>query len=79
MKGPSLGLGKSVHNRPPRFERVPISFEELFAKALDFAQNLTIIKEEERNILQHARNSLLFSHDGETWQKKNGLFDVTMG
>ena len=57
----------------------PSISEELFAKALDFAQNLTIIKEEERNILQHARNSLLFSHDGETWQKKNGLFDVTMG
>ena len=57
----------------------PSISEELFTKALDFAQNLTIIEEEERNILQHARNSLLFSHDGETWQKKNSLFDVTMG
>ena len=57
----------------------PSISEELFAKSLEFAKNLTNISEEEQHILQHARNSLLFTHDGEAWQKKNGLFDVTMG
>ena len=53
--------------------------EELYQNALDFAGGITKITEEELEILHHARQSLLFSPNGEEWRKKNGLFDVTMG
>ena len=57
----------------------PSISKELFDKALSFAKSLTTVANEEMEILQHARNSLLFNHDGTAWSKKEGLFDVTMG
>ena len=53
--------------------------EKLYCKSLEFAKGITKITEEELEILHHARQSLLFSPNGEEWRKKNGLFDVTMG
>ena len=49
-------------------------------KALDFASKYRPISSHERDIILHAKRSLLFSNDS-TWEKKssNGLFDVTMG
>lgn len=53
--------------------------EKLYRKALEFAKGITKVTEEELEILLHARQSLLFSPNGEEWRKKDGLFDVTMG
>ena len=48
-------------------------------KALDFASNYDNITTEERNIIIHAKNSILI-HKHIPWQKKgNATFDVTMG
>ena len=54
--------------------------EMLLIKALDFAATYTVIADEERNIVMHARKSVIFK-DGQAWIKKgNGsMFDVTMG
>eukprot|EP00117_Sycon_ciliatum_P004623 scpid58526/ scgid4794/ len=54
--------------------------ETLLKKALDFAETYTVITDEERNIVMHARKSVIFK-DGQAWIKKgNGsMFDVTMG
>ena len=54
--------------------------ETLLKKALDFAATYTVITDEERNIIMHARKSVIFK-DGHSWIKKgNGsMFDVTMG
>ena len=57
----------------------PSISEELFKKSLDFAKETTTLTKEEEEILHHARNSLLVSTDGQVWQKKTGIFDVTMG
>ena len=57
----------------------PSISKELFDKALSFAKSFNTVADEELEILQHARNSLLFNHDGTAWSKKKGLFDVTMG
>ena len=56
----------------------PSISEDLFNKALDFADTICTISDSTRKILKNARKSLLFS-DGATWQKKTGLHDVTMG
>ena len=56
----------------------PSISEDLFNKAIDFAADIVPISVDERQILTNARKSLLFS-DNETWQKKTGLHDVTMG
>ena len=46
---------------------------------LDFASNYDNITTEERNIIIHAKNSILI-HKHTPWQKKgNATFDVTMG
>ena len=52
----------------------------MLSKALDFASNYRPISRHERDIILHAKRSLLFSSDS-TWEKKssNDLFDVTMG
>ena len=53
--------------------------KELLKEALDFASSYVNIPEIEKNLINHARKSLLFDKQ-ETWIKKeSGLFDVTMG
>ena len=47
--------------------------------ALKIACRKTKITDEDIQIIQHARKSLLF-HNKQTWMKNNGnLFDVTIG
>ncbi len=53
--------------------------EDLLKKALNFASRRVEVKNEEKEIIFHARKSLLFNK-GQTWIKKEGgTFDVTMG
>ena len=52
--------------------------EELFNKAIKFAEKYITITDQDKDILQNARQSLLY-HDNRSWHKKTGLFDVTMG
>ena len=54
--------------------------EKLLSKALDFAHNFRPISKNERDIIIHAKRSLLFSRDCP-WEKKTSTkqFDVTMG
>ena len=54
--------------------------EKLLSKALDFASEYRPISRHERDIILHAKCSLLFSNDS-SWDKKssNNLFNVTMG
>ena len=61
-------------------EFYPSINEKLLSKALDFASKYRPISRHERDIILHAKRSLLFSNDS-TWEKKssNDLFDVTMG
>ena len=58
----------------------PSITEKLLSKALDFASNFRQITSHEREIILHAKRSLLFS-DNCPWEKKsaNNQFDVTMG
>ena len=51
----------------------------LLNAALDFAQQYVRISPKERDIIQHANNSILIS-EGESWDKSKTrtLFDVTM-
>ena len=52
----------------------------LLHRALDFAEKFTSISQSEKEIIFHAKNTLLF-HNGSPWKKSNAedLFDVTMG
>ena len=60
-------------------EFYPSISQDLLNKALDFASNYDNITTEERNIIIHAKNSILI-HKHIPWQKKgNTTFDVTMG
>ena len=53
--------------------------EDLLKKALNFAGQRVGVKKEEKDLVFHARKSLLFNKE-ETWIKKEGgVFDVTMG
>ena len=58
----------------------PSITEKLLCKALDFANGYRPISAHERDIIIHAKRSLLFS-DNTPWEKKasNDRFDVTMG
>ena len=57
----------------------PSISQDLLNKALDFASNYDNITADERNIIIHAKNSILI-HKNQPWQKKgNTTFDVTMG
>ena len=62
------------------FDFYPSINEKLLSKALDFASKYRPISRRERDIILHAKRSLLFSSDS-TWEKKssNDLFDITMG
>ena len=58
-------------------EFYPSISQDLLNKALDFAFNYDNITIEERNIIIHAKNSILI-HKHIPWQKKgNATFDVT--
>ena len=53
--------------------------ENLLNSAIEFATNYTYVSNNDREIIYHARKSLLFNNN-ETWVKKSGhTFDVTMG
>jgi hypothetical protein len=58
----------------------PSITEELLQKALDYASKFDVISKEERDIIMHAKRTLIFS-ENTPWQKKESdqLFDVTMG
>ena len=60
----------------------PSITEEILKKSLDFAQSLTELNESEIEIIQQARNSVLFQQDN-IWIKKSAShdkpFDVAMG
>ena len=57
----------------------PSISQDLLNKALDFASNYDNITADERNIIIHAKSSILI-HKNQPWQKKgNTTFDVTMG
>ena len=51
-------------------EFYPSISEKLLSKALDFASKYRPISRHERNIILHAKPSLLFSNDS-TWEKKS--------
>ena len=52
--------------------------ETLLIKAINFAENLENITNENKVIIRHARKSLLYNNS-ESWMKKySRLFDVTM-
>ena len=60
-------------------EFYPSIKENLLRNALEFASAITTISSKDKEIIHHARKSLLFNN-GETWMKKGSkLFDVTMG
>ena len=57
----------------------PSISQQLFEDALNYVGRFTRVTNDEREIVMHARNSLLY-HDGSYWSKKSGdLFDVGMG
>ena len=58
----------------------PSISEQLLTKALDYASQFTHITQQDRQIITHAKKSLLY-HQNTPWEKKNtsNLFDVTMG
>ena len=58
----------------------PSITEDLLRQALSFAQAHVPIKQNDIDIIMHARKSLLFD-GGQAWMKKekDGAFDVTMG
>ena len=58
----------------------PSITEELLTASIGFAREHMEISDETINIIMHARKSLLFNPQGETWTKKSGgCFNVTMG
>ena len=60
-------------------EFYPSISQDLLNRALDFASAYDDITSEERNIIIHAKNSILV-HKHQSWQKKGDTtFDVTMG
>lgn len=62
-------------------EFYPSITASLLKKALDFAEQYVKISDEEREIIMHARKSILFKGDRQ-WVKKgttDDMFDVTMG
>ena len=59
-------------------EFYPSITQEQLEKALNFAKEFTDIDEEEQNIIVHACKSILV-HNGQIWQKKDGIFDIPMG
>ena len=53
--------------------------ENVLEKAIIFAEAHTLLSDDDKAIIHHAKKSLLFN-DQQTWIKRDsGLFDVTMG
>ena len=54
--------------------------ETLPLETLEFASEFTAITEDEKEIIMHSKDTLLF-HNNSTWQKSNqtNQFDITMG
>ncbi len=60
-------------------EFYPSISQDLLNKALNFASSYDNITDDEKDIIIHAKNSILI-HDQQPWQKKGDTtFDVTMG
>lgn len=60
-------------------EFYPSISKDLLNRALDFASNYDSITADERDIIIHAKSSIL-NYNNQPWQKKgNTTFDVTMG
>ena len=57
----------------------PSISEELLNRAVSFARSHIDIPQQDVDTIFHSRLSLLFCPSGETWQRKESLFDVTMG
>ena len=75
--------GPTVHSLYCGFDIInfyPSITLELLTKALDYASKYISITTEERQIIMHAKQSLLFTVE-TTWTKKDfdGMFHVTMG
>ena len=47
-------------------------------KALSFAMSHVPISDQDLEIINHTKDSLLFDENG-CWKKKSGIFDITMG
>ena len=57
----------------------PSITEKLLTNALNFPKEITDIGREDKQIMYHAKKSLLFCNE-KPWMKREGsLFDVTMG
>ena len=56
----------------------PSITEDLLNKALQFASEHTTVTTQDKEILYHARQTVLFAN-GASWAKKDSLFDVSMG
>ena len=52
--------------------------ETLLIKAINFAEKLVNITNEDKVIIKHARKSLLYDNNKPWMKKDTGLFDVTM-
>ena len=57
----------------------PSISENLFNRVLNWADTITPIEKDNRNILHHARESFLFSNDAAWVKKTPNNFDVPMG
>ena len=57
----------------------PSISEELLDRAIMFAQSRIDISQHDIDTIKHSRLSLLFCPRGEAWQRKQSMFDVTMG
>ena len=53
--------------------------EELLNKGLRFAQEYIDVTSKDKEVVYHARKSLLFDGNNTSMKKQSGLFDVTMG
>ncbi len=58
----------------------PTISQELLMKALDYASKFATITDQDREIVLHAKRSMLY-HQNSPWMKRNAenTFDVTMG
>ena len=52
--------------------------KDLLTKFLKFAKEKFQVSDDDRKIICHAKEALLFNEAG-TWMKEDGLFDVTIG
>ena len=57
----------------------PSITEQLFKESLDFANSYVNILENDKNIINHGRKSLLFKKQQTSIKKECGLFDLISG